>query len=103
MFIIASPAQNDVYHKTNDVTNVNVYLGLKQDYIYFFLQTTLPMYIKLASKIGVILSSIYKDMTLYPHMYQNVYDSLLQNRNGFYISVCNSRHILSVTLCLVPF
>ena len=35
-------------------------------------------------------------MTLYPHMYQNVYDNLLQKktsvyRNGIYISIWNSR------------
>ena len=36
------------------------------------------MYPKLASKFGAILSQTYKDMTLYPHMYQNVYDNLLQ-------------------------
>ena len=29
-------------------------------------------------KFGAILSQTYKDMTLYPHMYQNVYGNLLQ-------------------------
>ena len=29
-------------------------------------------------KFGAILSQTYKDMTLYPHIYQNVYDNLLQ-------------------------
>ena len=27
---------------------------------------------------GAILSQTYKDMTLYPHLYQNVYGNLLQ-------------------------
>ena len=70
--------QNDVYHKINDVTNVPVYSRLKQDFIKFFLQETLSMYLKLALKFGAILSQTYKDMTLYPHMYQNVYGNLLQ-------------------------
>ena len=39
-------------------------------------------------------------MTFYPHMYQNVYGNLLQEnfsiRSGLYISVCNSRNIVSV-------
>ena len=53
MLIIASPVDysNDVYHKINNVTNVPVYSRLKQDYINFFQQATLSMYLKLASKI----------------------------------------------------
>ena len=52
MFIIVSPVDNpnDVYHKINDVTNVTVYSRLKQDYINFFLQATLSMYLKLVFK-----------------------------------------------------
>ena len=43
--------QNDVYHKINDVTNVPVYARLKLSSINFFLQATLSMFHKLASKI----------------------------------------------------
>ena len=90
--------QNDVYHKINDVTNVPVYSRSKQDYMNFFLQATLSMYLKLAFKIGAILSQKYKDMTLYPQMYQNVHGNLLQKtqvyRNRLYISVCNSKNIV---------
>ena len=35
-------------------------------------------YLNLHLKFGVIMSQTYKDMTLYPHMYQNVYCNLLQ-------------------------
>ena len=35
-------------------------------------------YINLHLKFGVILSQTYKDMTLYPHMYQKVCCNLLQ-------------------------
>ena len=43
--------QNDVYHEINDVTNVPVYSGLKQNYINFILQATFGLLLKLASKI----------------------------------------------------
>ena len=53
MFIITSPVENfcNVYHKINDVTNVPVYSRLKQEHINFFLQATLRLILKLASKI----------------------------------------------------
>ena len=70
--------QNDVYHRINDVTNVPVYLGLKEDYLNFFLQATSECCLNLHLKFGAILSKTYKDMTLYPHMYQNVHSNLLQ-------------------------
>ena len=35
-------------------------------------------YLNLHSKFGAILSKTNKDMTLYPHMYQNVHCNLLQ-------------------------
>ena len=35
---------------------------------------------KLHQKFGAILSQSYKDMTLYQHMYQNVYGNLLQKK-----------------------
>ena len=81
MVIIASSVDNlnDVYHKINDVTNVPVCSRLKQDFINFFLQGTLPMYqVDLRLKFGAFLSLTYKDMTLYRHMYQNVYGNLFQ-------------------------
>ena len=84
-----------------------VYSRLKQDYINLFLQASCQCTLNLHLKFCAILSQIYKDMTLYSHMHQNVYCNLLQKtsvyRNGLYISVCNSRNIVSVSLCLVPF
>ena len=37
-------------------------------------------------KFGAILSHTYKDMTLYPHMYQNAYGNLL--KKNFSIQEC---------------
>ena len=58
-------------------------------------------------KFGAILSKTYKAMTLYSHMYQNVHTICFRKtsvyRNGLYIRICNSRIIVSVSLCLVPF
>ena len=53
MFIITSPVDNsnDVYHIINDVTNVPVYSGLKQNYINFILVANFGLLLKLASKI----------------------------------------------------
>ena len=63
----------------------------------------LDCYLNLHLKFGAILSKINKDMTLYPHMYQNVHCNLLQktsvHMNDLYIRVCNSRNIVSVSLC----
>ena len=65
-------------------------------------------YLNLHLKFCVILSQTYKDITLYPHMYQNVCCNLLQKKTsvywiGLYIRVCNSIKIVSISLCLVPF
>ena len=60
------------------MTLVPVYSRLKQDYTNFFLQATFGLLLKLASKFGAILSQTYKDMTLYPHMYQNVHCNKFQ-------------------------
>ena len=99
--------QNDVYHKINDVTNVPVYSRFKQDYINSFLQATLSMFLKLAAKIWCHFVSNLQRMTPYPHMYQNYIANCFRKtsvyRNDLYISVCNSRNIVSVSLCLVPF
>ena len=38
----------------------------------------LNCFLYLHLKFGAILSKTYKDMTLYPHMYQNVYCNLLK-------------------------
>ena len=96
--------QNDVYHKINDVMNVPVYSRLKHDYINFILQATCGSLLKLAAKI---LSKTYKDMTLYLHMYQNVhaicFRKLSVYGNCLCIRSCDSRNIVSVSLCLVPF
>ena len=43
--------QNDIYHEINVVTNVPVYSRIKQNYLNFFLQATLRLLLKPASKI----------------------------------------------------
>ena len=45
----------------------------------FSCQQLLDCYLNLHLKFGAILSKTYKDMTLYPHMLQNVHFNLLQN------------------------
>ena len=44
----------------------------------FSCKQLLDCYLNLHLKFVAILSKTYKDMTLYPHMYQNVYGNLLQ-------------------------
>ena len=71
--------QNDVYHRINDVTNVPVYLRLKQDYINFFLQAKL-MYLKFASKSWChFVSNIQRYGTISTHV-PNVYCNLLKKK-----------------------
>ena len=55
-----------------------VYSRLKQNYTNFFPQATFQCTLHLHLKVAAILSQTYKDMTLYPHMYQNVHGNLLQ-------------------------
>ena len=58
---------------------MHVYSRLKQDYINFFSERNfVNVFLNLDLKFGDILSQTYKDMTLYPHMYQKVYGTLLQ-------------------------
>ena len=65
------------------------------------------MYLKLHLKFGAILCLTYKDMTLYPHMYQTCMAICFRKasvyRNGLYISVCNSSNAVIISVCLVPF
>ena len=63
-----------------------VYSRLEQDYINFFIQATFGLLLKLASKIWCHLAKTDKDMTLYPHMYQNVHCNLL--KKNFSIQEC---------------
>ena len=72
--------------KINDVTNLPVYSRLKQDYIHFSCKHVSDGYLNLHLKFGAILSKTYKDMTLYPHMFQNVHCNLLQK--NFSIQIC---------------
>ena len=72
--------------------------------IYFFsckqhCQRTLNLHLK----SGVILSQTYKDMTLYPHMYQNVFGNLLQKKLQYTGIAFNSRNDVNISLSLVPF
>ena len=96
-----------LFIKSNDVINVPIYLRLKQDYINIFLQATLRTLLNFASKIWCHFVSNLQNMTLYPHMYQNVYCNLLKKpsvyRRGLYISVYNWSNIVNPSLCLVPF
>ena len=55
-----------------------VFSRLKEDYIIFSCKQLLDCYLNLHLKFGGILSKTYKDMTLYPHMYQIVHCNLLQ-------------------------
>ena len=49
--------------------NVHVYSRLKQDYINFFLQATLSMYLKLESKIWChFVSNLQKYDTIFAHV-----------------------------------
>ena len=66
--------QNDVYHKINDVTNVPVYSRLKQDFINVFLQETLSVSLKLASKIWChFVSNLQRYVTLSAHVPKRVW------------------------------
>ena len=71
--------QNDVYHKIYDVTNVPVYSRLKQDYIYLFLQATLSMNLKLASKIWChFISNLQRYDTISAHVPKRVWQFALE-------------------------
>ena len=66
--------QNDVYLKINDVTNVHVYSRLKQDYINFFLQAALSLYLKVVSKIRChFVSNLNRYDTLSAHVPKRVW------------------------------
>ena len=110
IFIITSSVDNsnDVYHNINDVTNVPVCLRLKQDYIKFFLQTTLGLLLKLTSKIWFhLVSNLQRYDTISAHVPKRVLQFASEKTSVYwsslYIRVCNSRKIVSVSLCLVPF
>ena len=73
--------QNDVYHKINDVTNVPVYSRLKQDYINFFLQATVHMYLKLASKIWChYVSNLQRYDTISAHVPKRIWQFASEKR-----------------------
>ena len=55
-----------------------VYSRSKQDYINNSYKQPFQCTLNMHLKLGAILSQTYKDMTLYPQMYQNVYCNLLQ-------------------------
>ena len=85
-----------------------LYSRLKQDYINFFLQATLSLYLKLASKIWChFVLNLRRYDTISAHVQKTCMAICFRKtsvyRNGFYISVCNSRYIVSVSLCLVTF
>ena len=50
----------------------------------FSCKQLLDCYLNLHLKFGAILSNNYKDMTLYPHIYQNVHCNLLQKKTSVY-------------------
>ena len=78
-YITSRLLKNDAYYKINDVTNLPVYSILKQDYIKkISFKQLCECYLNLHLKFGAILSQTYKDIALYPHMYQSVYCNLLQ-------------------------
>ena len=47
-------------------------------YTLFFCKQLCQCTLNFHLKFGAILSQTYKEMTLYPHMYQNVYGNLLK-------------------------
>ena len=66
--------QYDVYHKIDDVTNVPVYSRLKRDFINFFLQGTLSMYVQVASKIWChFVSNLQRYGTISAHVPKRVW------------------------------
>ena len=85
---------------------MSVYSRSKQDYTNISYLQLCEYSLNLHLNFGAILSQTYKDMTLYPHVYQNVHCNLLQKtsayRNCLYISVCSLKNIVSASLCLVP-
>ena len=96
--------KNTVYLSSYSPLNEGLFIILT----YSMLRTTKQLCqctLNLHLNFGAILSQTYRDMTLYLHMYQNVYANLLPSvyRNGLYIRVCNSSNIASVSLCLVLF
>ena len=83
-----------------------VYSRLKQDYVIFFLQAILSMYLKLASKIwSHFVSNLQRYDTISAHVPKHVlqFASEKLQYTGMALSVCYSRNIVSVSLCLVPF
>ena len=73
----------------------------------FSCKQLLDCYLNLHLKFGAILSKIYKDMTQYRRFTKTCIAICFRKtsvyRNGLYIRVCNSKNIVSVSLCLVPF
>ena len=65
------------------------------------------MYLKVASKIWChFVSNLHRYDTISAHVPKRVLKFALEKpvyRNGLYISDCNSRNIVNVSLCLVPF
>ena len=84
-----------------------VYSRLMQDYIFSSCKQLCQCTFNLHQKFGANLFQTYKDMTLYPHMYQTCMAICFRKtsvyRNDLYISVSNSRNIVSGSLCLVSF
>ena len=69
-----------------------VYSRLTQDFINFFLQETLLMYLKLASKIWChFVSNSERYDTISAHVPKRVWQLTSVYRNGIYISIWNSR------------
>ena len=76
--------------------------------INFFLQETFSMYLKRAFKIWYhFVSNLHRYDTISANVPKRVWqfasEKLQYTGMAFYLSVCNSRHIVGVSLCLVPF
>ena len=92
-----------MYHKISGVTNVPVYSRLKHDYIKFILLAIIGLLRKLASKNVV---PFHRYATISAHVPKRALQFASKTsvyRNGLYIRVCNSKYIVSASLCLVPF
>ena len=98
MTFIIKLMTSQTYLFTRDWNRIILTFSCKQ-----LCQGTLNLHLK----FGAILLQTYKDMTLYPHIYQTCMSICFRKtpvyRNGLYISACNSRNIVSFSLCLVSF
>ena len=99
---------NDIIYKINDVISVSIYSRLKHTYVNIFLQATLRLLLKLASKLiwCYFVSNLQRYDTISAHVKTCIGICFIKTsvyRHGLYITVCNLKNIVSASLFLVPF